>query len=760
MKLKLRGKFNLLILSLLILSVGITAFFLYQKEKEALILKSLTNIKTIVQLEGLKIDVLILEAMNDIKILSKSPTVQGIIRASKPKTETDSEGQSKLEILRSRLASIFKAFIAEKENYFQIRLIGINEGGSEVVRVEKNVGEIIETPKSKLQSKSHASYFKETIKLSPGQTHISPINLNKELGVVAEPHIATIRVATPVYDYAGNIFGLVVININLNSTLNSLVEKDKGFYVLNESGDFLAHQDSRFNFGFDLGKRHTIDDSFPGLASYWNEVEVGQDYSTIDMSTEEDLVYIWKQKIGPRGFDNHIGIMQRKHISEITRDLISAFDETLILILGLLMFSLVVGVYFSRRLTGPLEYLTHAAGQFAKGCLDNKVPIETSDEIGDLGKAFNAMVEERDKREVELKKLSNAVHQSPATIVITDINGDIEYANPSFYALNGFSWSDKLVGQNMNILNSGEHSPEFIKDFWDTILDGRIWKGEWCNKKKNGEIYWARAVTSSIKDKSGNISHFVEVKEDITEEKERDEQLRQSKLELEKSNQALQEFASYASHDLGEPLRKIKVFGGYLKEGSSNLEDKQKKYLSRMIKASVRMELLIEQLLEYSKVSYNSVKSQSFNLKEVIELVMDDLEILLAETGGIIEYDDLPSLTGDKLLIKQLFQNLIGNSLKFATKGVPPIIKISSSLEGSKYKIIVQDNGIGMGKENLERIFKPFDRLHGRSEYDGSGIGLAICRKVAEVHGGTITAESKLGKGSIFILNLPNNAPK
>jgi len=755
MKLKLRGKFNVLILTLLIMSVGMISVFLYQKEKAALIHKSLTNIKTIVQLEGLKVDDLIHEAMNDIKILSKSPTIQGVIRAREAKTDGSSE-----ENLRSQVAGIFEAFIRAKPNYFQVRFIGRGGDGMEIVRVEKSEGQVIVTPKSKLQSKGRAPYFKATIKLSPGQVHISPINLNKELGVIAEPHIATIRIGAPVYDVKGKAFGLVVINLNLNPVLNSLIKRDKGLYVVNESGDFLAHQDPKFNFGFDLGKRHTIVNLFPGVALFWSGSDARQEHSFIDNNPDEELVYIWMQNIGSENFGRYIGIMKRQGVSEITGDLVSAFSETLILVVAFLMLSLMVGIFFTRRLTRPLEQLTDSVTQFALGRLDNKIVDETSDEIGELGRAFNTMVAERNKKEEVIKKLSNAVEQSPATIVITDVEGVIEYANPSFYELNGFARPDEVIGQNMQIVKSGEHSKDFVVNFWETILAGRIWRGEWCNKRKNGELYWASAVTSPLKDEQGNITHFVEVKEDITERRKKDVELCESKLKLERSNRALRDFASHAAHDLNEPLRKIKVFGNWLREDADNLDDKHKDYLRRMISASDRMHLLVEQLLKYSKVSCDGITLESFNLGEVVEQVVDDLEIRFAETGGILDCEDLPTVLADKMLITQLFQNLIANSLKYVRSGVVPEIKISSCLEETHHKIILKDNGIGMDEKNLERIFKPFDRLHGQSEYDGSGIGLAICRKVAEVHGGTIEVESKLGKGSTFIFTLQTQYSK
>jgi PAS domain S-box-containing protein len=749
-KIKLKGKINLLILFLLTISIGTVTFYLYEKERANLIQTSLENVKTKTLLVGLKINELVIEMIHDVKILSSIPSVQGIMRARAGKNGVDPYDGSTEETLRSRVESIFEGFLNQKPNYFQIRFIGINDGGREIVRVEKIDEKILKIHRSKLQAKENRFYFKETIKLPPQEVYISPITLNREFGEISEPHTATLRIAVPVYNSQGNIFGLVIINYNISPSLKFLIQEDKNLFVINADGDFLAHQDSKYDFGFDLGKRYRIQDSVPDLAPFIENNNKG--YYTIEGKT--DLIHFRKQYIGSQNSKIFVGLLHRQSILEITKKLNSAFAEIFYPVLALLFISLSLGMFFTRRLTRPLEQMTQVAKEFSKGQPENKIIVKSDDEIGVLGRTLNEMINERNKNEKIIRRLSSAVQQSPATIVITDIEGNIQYANPSFFKLTGYSESECL-NKNMSFLSSGKSEKDFIKEFWDTLLEGGTWRGIWCNKKKNGELFWASAVASSIKDKQGNIINFVEVKEDITEQLKLDEALKESNRKLEISNQALKDFVSFASHDLKEPLRKIHLFGERVQEVVQNLEDKPKDYINRMVNASKRMESLLENLLEYSRISSSGIDAHFFPLEEAISDVKDNLEILLMEMGGTIKYEGLPDVFGDKLLIIQLLQNLIGNSLKFCREGVPPEIKISTSLEENFQKITLEDNGIGIEDKYLSKIFKPFERLHSRSQYEGTGIGLAICRMVVEKHNGNIAVKSKLGEGSTFIITLP-----
>ncbi len=237
-------------------------------------------------------------------------------------------------------------------------------------------------------------------------------------------------------------------------------------------------------------------------------------------------------------------------------------------------------------------------------------------------------------------------------------------------------------------------------------------------------------------------------------QKQTKEKLYQYSVELERSNQELQQFASVASHDLKAPLRKISLFSEML---SKNERDQLSKegfgYLERIQRSSQRMQVLVDDLLALAKVTRQAKPFTQVHLKKVVNDVLQDLEPLIQEKGAIVNIGDLPALQGDSVQLGQLMQNLIGNALKFHRKGIPPVVEITSSvLENGDLELTVKDNGIGLDMDHAERIFKIFERLHNASEYSGTGIGLAIVKKIVERHFGVIKVKSSLGNGTCFII--------
>lgn len=235
--------------------------------------------------------------------------------------------------------------------------------------------------------------------------------------------------------------------------------------------------------------------------------------------------------------------------------------------------------------------------------------------------------------------------------------------------------------------------------------------------------------------------------------------------ELDRSNAELQQFASIASHDLQEPLRKILAFGNRLKDKYGEaLTDQGRDYLDRMQNAASRMQTLIDDLLILSRITTRARPFMTVDLAQVTQDVLSDLEVRIQQTQGRVEVGELPTIAADPLQMRQLLQNLIGNALKFHRDEEPPVVRIysrfgdqrqpSESLADS-WQIIIEDNGIGFDEMYLDRIFNVFQRLHSRSEYEGTGVGLAICRKIVERHGGSLTAESKPGRGATFTVTLP-----
>lgn len=234
---------------------------------------------------------------------------------------------------------------------------------------------------------------------------------------------------------------------------------------------------------------------------------------------------------------------------------------------------------------------------------------------------------------------------------------------------------------------------------------------------------------------------------------------------LRRSNRELEQFASVASHDLQEPLRKIQAFGDRLQiKCSEGLGEQGRDYLSRMQASAGRMRSLIDALLSFSRVTTKALPFAPVDLAATAQEVVSDLEDHMHRSGGRVEVGPLPTLEADPLQMRQLLQNLIGNALKFSHPGKSPVVRVESRLlDGAgrngeaetRYEIAVRDNGIGFEEIYLDRIFELFQRLHGRQEYEGTGMGLAICRKIVERHQGSITATSSPGRGATFLVTLP-----
>ena len=242
---------------------------------------------------------------------------------------------------------------------------------------------------------------------------------------------------------------------------------------------------------------------------------------------------------------------------------------------------------------------------------------------------------------------------------------------------------------------------------------------------------------------------------DISDRKQAEEKLKVFAGKLEQSNQELEQFAFIASHDLQEPLRKIQAFGNMLgNKCSDQLDEQGKDYLTRMQNAAKRMQQFIGDLLKYSRVAARPEPLDTVDLREAVMEVISDLELKIERLGANVEVFELPAIKAEKSQIRQLFQNLMVNALKFHGDNQPHI-KIYSQRTDHDCRIFVEDNGIGFDEKYLDRIFMPFQRLHGRSAYEGTGMGLAICRKIVERHGGSITAKGKPGEGSTFIITLP-----
>lgn len=349
---------------------------------------------------------------------------------------------------------------------------------------------------------------------------------------------------------------------------------------------------------------------------------------------------------------------------------------------------------------------------------------------------------------------SAALEAAANAILIANADGVIIWVNMAFTELTGHERDDAL-GKSTRILKSGRHPPEFYGEMWRTIKSGNVWRGEIVNRHKDGHSYTEEMTITPVRDAEGTIEHFVAIKQDVSERKKRERLLRVRTAELEKSNDDLQHFAYIVSHDLREPLRMVSSYLGLLEaEYGDIFPDEAREYIQYAVDGASRMGGCIDALLVYSRVGSHGERFLPIDTGAVVKDAIANLDVAIRENTATVNFTELPQVLGDRSQLTQVFQNLIGNAIKFRND-TPPTVVVQSQRADDNWHFSVADNGIGIAPRHADRIFKAFQRLHLPEEYPGTGMGLAITKKIVERHGGRIWVESEPGDGSVFHFTVP-----
>jgi PAS domain S-box-containing protein len=377
----------------------------------------------------------------------------------------------------------------------------------------------------------------------------------------------------------------------------------------------------------------------------------------------------------------------------------------------------------------------------------------------DLMKFISTQVALAIERKLDQQRINDAleynktlINSSNLGITTYDASGKCILANGSIARILGTT-REQVLSENYNDIEAWKTSGLF-GSACEAVASGNETRREIHTRNADGEEIWLDCRFTPFYS-NGEPQLLLSI-DDITISKETEVNLQVYAAKLEQSNRDLQEFAYIASHDLQEPLRKVLAFGDRLANKYGEvLDETGRDYLKRMRDASQRMQTLINDLLTFSRVSTRAQPFTEVDLNSLIQDVISDLENQIDRTEGKVETSDLPIIEADPTQMHQLLQNLINNGLKFHQEDIPPLVQVSADITANECLIFVKDNGIGFESQYLDRIFKPFQRLHSRQEYEGSGMGLAICRRIVERHSGEITATSALEEGSTFIVTLP-----
>lgn len=507
------------------------------------------------------------------------------------------------------------------------------------------------------------------------------------------------------------------------------------------------------------------------------------------MSARPDGIYLERDSVElmqelPRGA--HLRItMGLEQLGEQSRQVIWIFAIGVLVLLAVTLAQMAV---LQRMIVSPIALLTEATEVVqARSDYKYRVPAIGNDEVARLGQNFNAMMGAIQGREDDLQRLSlfqrTILDNLAYSIISTTQDGIVTSFNPAAEHLLGYA-ADEVIGKQTPALwhdaeEVARRAKQLTQELGETITPGfdvftarpqrnLTEENEWTFIRKDGTYVSVNLSVTALRDESRRISGFVGIIYDLTERKQAEEEIHRLNAELEQrvvertvqleaANMELEEFSYSVSHDLRIPLRAIDGFSHLLIEGyGDKLDDEGKRMLKVVRHNTSRMGLLIDGILEFLHIYRAAMKLSVIDMQDLALSVMQELQ---PDKGKLqVEIEQLPPCLGDQTMLRRIWMNLLSNALKFSQLRENPMIKIGGYIEGDKAVYFVQDNGVGFDMQYANKLFGVFHRLHGVSEFEGSGIGLAIVKRIINRHGGRVWAEGKLDAGATFYFSLPQSS--
>lgn len=751
-----RGKIFFLFCFTSFFTVFFIGSFFYKKTAELSLENQLNKLAAETSLMPPLLQATFSELGNDVLALSKTPPVQGLIRSIQNGGIDPFDGSTTSLWVR-RLETIFESVIGAKPNYVQIRYIGVSDKGRELVRVNRN-GDVIERViKENLQQKGQEPYFKKALQLSQGRVYFSVVSLNREHGKIQDPFLPVIRAFVPVYDQKGRFFGTIIINAAYKKIFENLLEAlkpDKDLYIINEAGDFLIYQKDGKNSGFSFGK---ASDSIPeySLLSVILNDKKRADTVAQDIGGKAFVFHYIKIFFDLADKSRFVAVVLKIPQNEMLVATYKLKKQAFILAGILIVTALSFGAFLSFVISHPLQQMTKEIRKFDGGSKNMKLPVHLRDEVGELARAFRGLVlrleSSRNTEKRSALRLQAVLDNTVEGLITIDEDGTVQNFNKACEEIFGYA-PEEVLGKNIKMLmpqRYAAHHDQYLKNYREGGEAKIIGLGREVEAmRKDGSIFPIDLSVAEVFQEKGKRI-FSGIVRDITERKD-------AEREIMRSNEELERFAYIASHDLQEPLRMVSNFTKILQEEYvDDFGADASEYMRFIIDGSQRMQDLVGALLEYSRIDHEEEEFTAVDSLAQTKIVLANLQCVIEDVHARVRFEELPVVQASPVHFARLMQNLIGNALKYRAEGRVPEIYIRATDIGTEWLFSVADNGIGMKEKYLNQIFIIFKRLHGRNRYGGTGIGLAVCKKIVEGFGGRIWAESVFGEGSTFYFTLP-----
>ncbi len=593
-------------------------------------------------------------------------------------------------------------------------------------------------------------------------------------------------ISAPLFNDQGNKIGLIAMQVQLeqiNQLINSgLDNRTLNHYLVGSEGLLRTPLESNNN---DTVLQKNISTS---QIERWQKINDSHSPS-IDHGNKGNAALTY---LGPNG-KTVIGVHHTVEIPGVNWLLISEINQHealapahqlgLIILLIFLLTSIAIiamALYLARRITRPIIELVNASKAISAGHLDHQVAVNCNNEIGILADAFNSMSLSRLEHDLVIEQNSLEIQEAlidleeqkfaldqHSIVAITDVTGTINFINDKFSEISGYSRRE-LLGENHRMLNSGHHDAEFFRDMYQTISSGKVWHGEICNRRKDGQLYWVDTTIVPFVDEKKKPESYIAIRTDISKRKQIERELIEAKEHAEAATQQKSEFLANMSHEIRTPMNGIIGMSGLLLE--TDLTSKQRSYVNATISSADALLTIINDILDFSKIEAGKLTLEEvpFDLlsicKDVAELMAlkcseKGVEMLLRYKPGTPQF-----VIGDPGRVRQILLNLLSNAVKFTPQGnilltIEPAPSHDATSSMAAFTISVKDSGIGIAQDKLSHIFSKFNQEDSSTtrKYGGTGLGLAICKQLCNMMQGDIQVTSEKNSGSTFSFTIKLN---